>query len=101
MDAGKQPAQLEAALSAQVHQGESYVGFGELTVAEVEGRAAELGSVGSWGPLQRAAKVSRAWADLGRIMRERGAATVADLDAETIVKFAEYTWVLPPPIGMT
>ena len=94
-------SRLADALAAQVHQGERYVAFGELTVDDVEGRAAELASLGGWGPLQRAAKVGRAWADLGRMMREREAGKVADLDAETVVKFAEYTWALPPQIGMS
>ena len=101
MDAGKQaPPELEKALTAQVHQGERYVAFGEMTVEDVEGRAAELGEVGGWGPLQKAAKVARAWADLGRMMREQGVSKVGELDPETVVKFAEYTWAVPPEFGM-
>jgi hypothetical protein len=95
-----EPARLEAALTAAVHQGERYVAFGELTLAEVEGRAEAIGAAGSWGPLARAAKVARAWADLAAQMRERDARTVGELDPPTVVRFAEYLWVIPPEGGM-
>ncbi len=98
---GNDPPRLAEALAAQVHLGDRYAAFGELTAEDAEGRAAELASVGGWGPLQRAAKVGRAWADLGRLMREREAGKVGDLDPETIVKFAQYTWALSPEIGMS
>ena len=94
------PARLERALKAEVHQGERYVPFGELTLAEVEGRAEAIGAAGGWGPLQRAAKVARAWTDLGRQMREQDAATVSELEPATIVRFAEYAWVIPPAEGL-
>jgi len=62
-------APLATAIATPVHQGERYVPFGELTLAEVEGRAKELGSIGSAGSLARVAKVARAWSDLGSKMR--------------------------------
>ena len=37
-----------------------------------------------------------AWSELGRLMRETGAATVADLDREAVVERAERLWVVPP-----
>jgi hypothetical protein len=100
--AGDQPSRerLEAALQAQVHQGERYVPFGELTLADVEGLAASIGAVGAWGPLQRAAKVARAWTDLAGEMRRGAAGTVAELEPATVVRFAEHTWVIPPESGM-
>ena len=94
------PDRLAAALTAEVHQGERYVPFGDLTLTEVEGRAEAIGSAGGWGPLARAAKVARAWRDLAARMRERDAATVAELDPATVVRFAEYLWVIPPKGGM-
>ncbi len=94
------PERLAAALRAEVHQGERYVPFGELTLTEAEGRAETIGSAGAWGPLARAAKVARAWSDLAAQMRERDAATVGELDPATVVRFAEYLWVIPPKGGM-
>ena len=94
------PKRYRLAVDAQVHQGERYVPFGELTVAEVEGRAEAIGAVGGWGPLQRAAKVARAWSDLAGRMREAEATHVSELDAATVVRFAEYLWVIPPEEGI-
>jgi hypothetical protein len=94
------PDRLAAALRTEVHQGERYVPFGDLSVAEVEGRAEAIGSAGGWGPLARAAKVARAWRDLAARMRERDAPTVGELDPATVVRFAEYLWVIPPKGGM-
>ena len=94
------PARLATALKAQVHQGERYVPFGDLTLAEVEGRAESIGSVGGWGPLQRAAKVARAWKELAGRMRQTEADAVRDLDPATVVQFAEHLWVIPPEGGM-
>jgi hypothetical protein len=94
------PDRVASALGAEVHQGEHYVPFGKLTLAEVEGRAESIGAVGGWGPLARAAKVARAWSDLAAQMRERGAATIGELDPATVVRFAEYLWVIPPKGGL-
>jgi hypothetical protein len=94
------PDRLAAALRTEVHQGERYVPFGDLSVAEVEGRAEAIGAAGGWGPLARAAKVARAWRDLAAQMRERDAPTVGELDPATVVRFAEYLWVIPPKGGM-
>ena len=94
------PARLERALQGEVHQGERYVPFGAMTLEEVEDRAETIGSVGGWGPLQRAAKVARAWTDLAAQMRERDAATVGELEPATVVRFAEYLWVIPPEDGL-
>jgi hypothetical protein len=97
-DAAKR--RLEQALAAQVHTGERYVAFGELTLAEVRGQAAKLGDVGSWGPLARVAKVARAWNDLAGAMEGAGAGRVRDLDEDAVVTWAERAWVIPPAEGM-
>jgi hypothetical protein len=44
--------------------------------------------------------VARAWRDLAAQMRERDAPTVGELDPATVVRFAEYLWVIPPKGGM-
>ncbi len=91
---------LQAAREGEVSIDGTRRPFAELTRAEVGARAEEIGSVGGWGPLARAAKVARAWAGLGSTMDERGAGTVGELDPADIVRFAEYTWVIPPEGGL-
>ena len=87
-------------MSAPVHQGERYVVFGNLTAADVRGQAERIGSAGSWGPLARAAKVARAWGELGAAMDTAGAERVRELEPEAVVEWAERTWVIPPAGGM-
>ncbi len=94
------PARVEATLSTPVHDGERYVPFGELTVAQVRAQADRIGDAGSWGPLQRAAAVAREWGRLAEAMDEAGAARVSDLGDEASVDWAERTWVVPPESGM-
>jgi hypothetical protein len=88
------------ALAAPVHIGTTERRFGELTVGEVEAQAAELRGVGGWGPLQRVVPVARAWAELAGAMREAKAESVAELEPEAVLAYAERTWVLPPPEGL-
>ncbi len=87
-------------MSAPVHQGERYVPFGDLTAADVRGQAERIGSSGSWGPLARAAKVARAWRELGAAMDAAGAERVRELEPEAVVEWAERTWAIPPVGGM-
>ena len=42
------------------------------------------------------AAVAAAWDALAAEMRERGAATVADLDPQTVAERAEALWIVPP-----
>jgi hypothetical protein len=42
------------------------------------------------------AGVARAWRELAALMAERGAATVADLGADSAAEVAEALWVVPP-----
>ena len=93
-------SRLDAALRADVFQGERYKPFGELSPAEARGRAAELDAAGDWGPLQRARPVAKAWSELATLMDERGVDSVGALDAETVVGYAERLWVIPPAEGL-
>jgi hypothetical protein len=88
------------ALAAPIQIGTAERRFGQLTVAEVEARAAELRGVGGWGPLQRVVPVARAWAELAGEMRQAGAESVAELEPEAVLGYAERTWVLPPAEGL-
>jgi hypothetical protein len=69
--------------------------FGELTLADVRARAAELRDAAGWGPTARVAPVARAWADLARAMEAAGAGTVAELAGEA-ERMAGRLWVVPP-----
>ena len=85
-------------LGNAVHTAAGSKPFGALTVDEVRARAAELDYTTGWGPMARVGPVARAWADLGARMEAAGAATVADLDAETVSALAGPLWVTGPPV---
>ncbi len=70
--------------------------FGQLTLADVDARARELQAATGWGPTARVASVARAWSELGRTMKQHGAATVADLGGDEAEKRAPALWVVPP-----
>lgn len=88
------------ALAAQVHDGDRYLAFGEMTADDARAQAARLGEVGTWGPLARAAKVARAWNGLAAELEQREAARVSDLDGAGVVTWAERVWAIPPAAGM-
>jgi hypothetical protein len=83
-------------LAERVFAGGRSKPFGELTVDDVQARAEELRGVTGWGPTAKVASVAMAWGELARLMHERGALTVADLDRGTLVEIAERLWVVPP-----
>ena len=85
-----------AILAERVFAGGRSKPFAELTRAEVEERADELRSTIGWGPTARVAAVATAWRELARLMTERGATTVAELDREDVAARAEKLWVVPP-----
>jgi hypothetical protein len=70
--------------------------FGELTGSDAEARADELKPASEFGHGSRVAAVALAWRELALLMRKRGAARVADLDDESIQRFAERLWIVPP-----
>lgn len=70
--------------------------FGEVTVEDARAMASELKAAGGWGPMARVAAVARSWDGLARTLDEAGAATVADLDPDTIHAAAVNLWVIPP-----
>jgi hypothetical protein len=85
-----------AILAERVFAGGRSKPFAELTRAEVEERADELRSTVGGGPTARVAAVATAWRELARLMTERGATTVAELDREEVAARAEKLWVVPP-----
>lgn len=88
--------QLRRILAEQVYAGDGYKPFAEMTADEVEARAAELRSAAGFGPTQRVASVAAVWKGLGEAMRREGAATVGDLEEETLLARADRLWVVPP-----
>ena len=86
----------EHALAARVYCSGAERPFGELTVEQVEARAAELRGAAGFGHRSRVAPVAAAWGALAAQMRDRGAARVDELDPATISARAEALWVLPP-----
>jgi hypothetical protein len=76
------------------------VPFGEVTAVRARAQAAELKGAGTWGPLQRVAKVALAWGELAAAVEAAGVETVGELDDETVALWAERVWVLAPEGGM-
>jgi hypothetical protein len=70
--------------------------FGELTLAQVRGRADELRAATGWGPTARVAPVARAWRELTMALEQRGVATVGELEPEVVSELAPKMWVVPP-----
>jgi hypothetical protein len=86
----------ETVLAEPVFAGGRTKPFAEVTADEVKARAEELRAATGWGPTVKVGSVARAWAELGRLMDEAGARTVADLDREAVAERAERLWVVPP-----
>jgi hypothetical protein len=70
--------------------------FGELTRDDAASRADELRAAVGWGPTARVAPVAQAWRELSLAMDRAGAATVSDLEPETLVALAPRLWVTLP-----
>jgi hypothetical protein len=81
-------------LAQPVYAGDGYKAFGELSLADVQGRAEELRAAAGVGGMARISGVARAWSELAMKMRSAGAATVAELGSDP--ELARRLWVLPP-----
>jgi hypothetical protein len=98
--ARKTASRAQEALRREIHQGERYKPFGELTLAEVREREAAMQELRGWGPMQRVGPVAKAWAALAALMEERGATRVRELEPEEVADFAERLWVIAPEEGL-
>jgi len=87
---------LDRVLAEQVYTGTAYKPFAEMTLAEVEARAAELEGAVGFGPTQRVASVASVWKGLAEAMRRQPAATVGELDRADLLTRADRLWVVPP-----
>jgi hypothetical protein len=70
--------------------------FGELTRDDAASRADELRAAVGWGPTARVAPVAQAWRELAMTMDRTGAATVGELEPETVLALAPRLWVTLP-----
>ena len=70
--------------------------FAELTTDDARSRADELRAAVGWGPTARIAPVAQAWRELAIAMDGAGAATVAELDPDVLVRLAPRLWVTLP-----
>jgi hypothetical protein len=86
---------VNESLRRTVYTGEGDKPFEELTRADVESLAAQLGAVSRTGPLARVAPVARAWSELGRALGAAGVARVGELEPEVALEFARRVWVAP------
>ncbi len=90
------PPEVEKLLAAPVSAGGEQKRFGELAADDVRRHAAALGEASGFGHRSRVAAVAGAWRELASQMEEQGAATVADLEPETVTAMAEPLWIVPP-----
>ena len=91
---------IAEALASKVDVGGTGVPFADLSADDARAQGQRLSDVGTWGPLQRVAKVAQAWKLLAAQMDRDGAGTVADLPGADVVEHAERLWVIPPPEGL-
>jgi hypothetical protein len=85
-----------AVLAEPVFAGGRPKPFAELTTDEVRARADELRAATGWGPTAKVGSVARAWSELARLMEDKGATTVADLDPIAVSERAQKLWIVPP-----
>ena len=93
---GAMSADHERLLAKEVFIGGANHQFGELTVQDAQSHADELRSMAGWGPTMRVAPVARAWRELAITMEREGAATVGQLDEQTLSGLVERLWVVMP-----
>lgn len=79
-----------------VHVGGVNKKFGEITEKDARTHGAQLKSMTGWGPTARVGTIARAWNGYATALKEGGFETAADLDDETLRKWAGDVWVVPP-----
>jgi hypothetical protein len=87
-------------LERSVFVGGSYKRFGALTREDVQALATELGGASGLGHRSRVGSVAAAWQQLGSAMNDAGAGQVGELDQESVERFAQRLWIVPPDGGL-
>jgi hypothetical protein len=95
-DAGGAGSELKRVLGQEVFIRGANRPFGELTRDDAASRADELRAAVGWGPTARVAPVAQAWRELSMAMDRTGAATVGELEPETLIELAPRLWVTLP-----
>jgi hypothetical protein len=90
------PPQIDRILAQEIFIRGANRPFGELTPDDARSRADELRAAIGWGPTARVAPVAQAWRELSIALDRAGATTVAELDADVLVKLAPRLWVTLP-----
>ena len=98
--AGAPRPDVSGVLARTVSIGGSDKPFGDVTVEDARAQAAELKSLAGWGPMAKVGSVARGWTELATTLAKREAATVADLEAGIVLRFAKELWVIPPERAM-
>jgi hypothetical protein len=83
------------ALQRQVYVDGEYRPFGDLTAEDARALAASLRGISGGGLDAKVGPVRAGWTELSKRLDQPGA-TVSDLGAEEVEKFAERLWVTPP-----
>ena len=83
-------------LARPVHAGGADRRFGELSVDDVRGHAAELRSAAGWGPTARIATVATAWRGWPTTWRRPARPPSPTSGAPRAAAMAERLWVVPP-----
>ncbi len=95
-DAGGAGSELTRVLDQEVFIRGANRPFGELTRDDTASRADELRAAVGWGPTARVAPVAQAWRELSMAMDRTGAATVGELEPESVLALAPRLWVTLP-----
>jgi hypothetical protein len=84
-------------LAERVACADGYKPFGEMTLADVEARAAELQAAAEVAAMaSRVAPVASAWRGLAEEMNRDGAEVVSQLDRARVVERVERLRIVPP-----
>jgi hypothetical protein len=95
-EAGAAGSEIKRVLDQEVFIRGANRPFGELTRDDAASRADELRAAVGWGPTARVAPVAQAWRELAMAMGRSGAATVGELEPETLLALAPRLWVTLP-----
>ncbi len=92
------PSSVQRILDQSVFVAGAGRAFSTVTAEDARAHADELRSTVGWGPTARVAGVAQAWRELSLALDRAGAATVAELDPETVSDLAPRMWITLPTL---